>query len=61
MGDKENNPHRLIRPYQETDKTEVVGVWHRFGIAAYTYLPTWQALTLETATDYIIKLTVEPI
>jgi GNAT superfamily N-acetyltransferase len=27
----------------------VVGVWHRAGLAAYTYLPTWQAMTLDTA------------
>jgi ribosomal protein S18 acetylase RimI-like enzyme len=27
----------------------VVGVWHRSGRAAYTYLPTWQAFTLEQA------------
>jgi GNAT superfamily N-acetyltransferase len=43
------HPPRLIRPYRATDKVDVVGVWHRSGLAAYTYLPTWQALTLETA------------
>ena len=26
-----------------------MAVWHRAGIAAYTYLPTWQAFTLEQA------------
>jgi hypothetical protein len=28
---------------------DVVAVWHRSGIAAYTFLPTWQAFTLEQA------------
>ena len=41
---------KLIRKYREIDKAEIVGVWHRSGIEAYTYLPTWQALTIETAT-----------
>lgn len=27
----------------------MVGVWHRSGRAAYTYLPTWQSFTLERA------------
>ncbi len=40
---------RIIRPYQESDEAEVIGVWHRSGLAAYPYLPTWQAFSLETA------------
>jgi ribosomal protein S18 acetylase RimI-like enzyme len=40
---------RRIRPFQDADEAEVVGVWHRAGVAAYTYIPTWQALTLERA------------
>ena len=40
---------RSIRELQEADESEVAGVWHRSGLAAYPYLPTWQALTLETA------------
>jgi ribosomal protein S18 acetylase RimI-like enzyme len=40
---------RSIRPFQDADEAAVVGVWHRSGVAAFTYLPTWQALTLETA------------
>jgi GNAT superfamily N-acetyltransferase len=40
---------RSIRPFHDADEAEVVGVWHRSGVAAYTYLPTWQALTLEKA------------
>jgi GNAT superfamily N-acetyltransferase len=50
MLDHAGKVSRFIRPYRETDEAQVVGVWHRAGIAAYTYLPTWQALTLETAT-----------
>lgn len=41
--------HRSIRQFRAADEAEVVAVWHRAGLAAYTYLPTWQALTLETA------------
>lgn len=40
---------RNIRPFQDADEAEVVGVWHRSGLAAYTYLPTWQAMTIDTA------------
>jgi GNAT superfamily N-acetyltransferase len=40
---------RAIRLFHESDQEEVVGVWHRSGIAAYTYLPTWQAFTLDQA------------
>jgi len=40
---------RNIREFQEADEAEVVRVWHRSGSAAYTYLPTWQELTIETA------------
>src|SRR5690349_17099139 len=37
---------RRIREFRDA---EVAEVWHRSGLAAYPYLPTWQALTLETA------------
>jgi len=40
---------REIRPFQDADETDTAAVWHRSGRAAYSYLPTWQALTLETA------------
>ena len=40
---------RSIRPFHDADEAAVVGVWHRSGLAAYPYLPTWQALTLERA------------
>ena len=46
---KEGNPLRKIRGFREADETQVVEVWHRSGKAAYTYLPTWQALTIEEA------------
>jgi ribosomal protein S18 acetylase RimI-like enzyme len=38
-----------IRPFHADDEGAVVGVWHRSGQAAYTYLPTWQAFTLDEA------------
>ena len=40
---------RTIREFQDADEADVVRVWHRSGSAAYTYLPTWQEMTLETA------------
>jgi GNAT superfamily N-acetyltransferase len=44
-----NHERRRIRPYREEDESAVVAVWHRSGRAAYTYLLTWQAFTLEHA------------
>jgi hypothetical protein len=41
--------HRTIRTFQPADAADVVAVWHRAGMAAYTFLPTWQAFTLEQA------------
>jgi GNAT superfamily N-acetyltransferase len=38
-----------IRRYQEGDELAVADVWHRSGQARYTFLPTWQALSLDTA------------
>ena len=38
-----------IRPYRPADESTVVGVWHRAGQAAYTFLPTWQQFTLGEA------------
>jgi ribosomal protein S18 acetylase RimI-like enzyme len=40
---------RAIRRYSPADQAAVAGVWHRSGLAAYTYLPTWQAFTLDQA------------
>ena len=34
----------------------MVGVWHRSGLEAYTYLPTWQSFTLEQAADVFRRL-----
>ena len=52
-------PERIIRPDQDTDESEVIGVWHRSGLAAYPYLPTWQAMTLETAA-YVFRTIIRP-
>ncbi len=41
--------YREIRPFQDADEFDTAAVWHRSGLAAYSYLPTWQAMTLETA------------
>ena len=50
MRESINDSHRQsIREFQDADAAEVVRVWHRSGSAAYPYLPTWQALTIETA------------
>ena len=38
-----------IRRYEPADESTVVEVWHRAGRVEYTYLPTWQAFTLEQA------------
>ena len=54
-----NYPHKFIRPYRDTDKAVVVGVWYRSGLSTYTYLPTWQALTLETAT-WVFENIIQP-
>lgn len=53
------NTRRRIRPYQDADEAEVVGVWHRAGLAAYPYLPTWQALTFEAALT-IFRTVIQP-
>ena len=38
-----------IRRFEESDETAVVELWYRAGRVAYTYLPSWQALSLESA------------
>jgi GNAT superfamily N-acetyltransferase len=40
---------RTIREFRPADAADVAAVWHRSGRATYTYLPTWQAFTLEEA------------
>ncbi len=42
-------PQRFIRRFQDADEQAVVQVWHRSGRAIYTFLPSWQALTIEQA------------
>lgn len=37
------------RAFQDADEADVAGVWHRSGLAGYTYLPMFQALTREMA------------
>lgn len=39
----------IIRPYESSDEAAVVRVWHRAGLATYTFLPSWQSLTLDEA------------
>lgn len=46
---KQEEAVRNIRQYRANDEAAVVGVWYRAGIAAYPYLPTWQAFPLEQA------------
>jgi len=40
---------RAIRQFEDADEDAVVGVWHRAGLVTYSFLPNWQALTLEHA------------
>jgi GNAT superfamily N-acetyltransferase len=42
-------PGATIRAYRPSDEDAVVRVWHRAGLAAYTFIPTWQAFALEEA------------
>src|SRR4051812_44244382 len=44
-----DDPRRRIRPFQDADEPAVAEVWHRSGLATYTYLPTWQDFTLAHA------------
>ena len=46
-----DDARRQIRPFEDEDEAATAEVWHRSGLAAYTYLPTWQALTLEKARE----------
>src|SRR5215510_14277965 len=44
-----DHSHRTIRQFQPADEADVVAVWHRAGMATYTFLPTWHAFTAEQA------------
>jgi GNAT superfamily N-acetyltransferase len=48
-----------IRPYEDRDEVDVVGVWYRSGRAVYTFLPEWQTLTAERA-DEIFRQAIRP-
>ena len=55
MGDASH----AIRPFVDDDAPAVIGVWHRSGHAAYPYLPTWQAFTLERAGE-VFRAVIQP-
>jgi putative acetyltransferase len=44
-----DSENQFIRLYQSEDELAVVTIWHQAGQAAYSFLPTWQAFTLEQA------------
>ena len=46
-----SNETGTIRLFLDRDEEAVVRVWHRAGQAEYTYLPTWQAFSLEQAAE----------
>jgi GNAT superfamily N-acetyltransferase len=48
-----------IRPYQDRDEADVVGVWYRSGQVVYTFLPEWQSLTLKRAGE-IFREVIRP-
>jgi GNAT superfamily N-acetyltransferase len=48
-----------IRPFQDRDEVEVIGVWHRSGRAAYGFLPNWQAFTLAQAGE-VFREVIQP-
>jgi ribosomal protein S18 acetylase RimI-like enzyme len=54
-----DNSPRTIREFQHADAADVVDVWHRSGRAVYTFLPTWQAFTLEQA-QWVFENIIRP-
>jgi ribosomal protein S18 acetylase RimI-like enzyme len=48
-----------IRRFHAGDEEAVVRVWYRSGRAAYTFLPSWQALTLDVA-GQVFRETIQP-
>ena len=48
-----DDPRRRIRPFGDEDEPAVAAVWCRSVRAAYPYLPTWQALTIEHAREVV--------
>jgi len=49
----------LVRPFEAGDESAVVGVWYRSGRAAYTFLPTWQTFTVESA-EAVFRNVIRP-
>ena len=54
-----NDASTAVRLFEDRDAAAVVAVWHRSGLAAYPYLPTWQAFTLEQA-GQVFKGVIRP-
>ena len=50
---------RSIRPFEDSDETDVIRVWHRSGRAAYGFLPAWQTFTFELAAS-IFREVIRP-
>ena len=50
------NANISIRPFRDDDESAVVGVWHRSGQAAYTFLPLWQTLTLDHSATIFLEV-----
>jgi GNAT superfamily N-acetyltransferase len=48
-----------VRPYEDRDEPDVVGVWYRSGRAVYTFLPEWQTLSAERASE-IFRQVIQP-
>ena len=49
---------RNIRHFESGDETSIAEVWHRSGQAEYTYIPRWQAFTLEQARKVVREVIV---
>jgi ribosomal protein S18 acetylase RimI-like enzyme len=43
--------HAPVRAMMDSEIDAVAALWHRAGVAAYPYLPGWQALSLTTAVE----------
>jgi GNAT superfamily N-acetyltransferase len=54
-----DEPEVTIRPYEDRDEAEVVGVWLRSGRVVYTFLAEWQTLTTERAGE-IFRQVIRP-
>jgi len=54
-------PHETtaIRPLADNEESAVIGVWHRSGQAAYTYLSNWRVFT-PTEADEVFRRVIRP-